>query len=54
MQVLVDYDDLSGTAETVQGYVDAGATHLILNLRYPYPEGIVTRLAEEVVPRVRG
>jgi hypothetical protein len=33
--------------------VDAGATHLILNLRPPYPAGIVARLAEEVVPRVR-
>jgi hypothetical protein len=40
--------------QAVQGYVDAGATHLILNLRYPYPENIVARLAEEVVPRIRG
>jgi hypothetical protein len=32
--------------------VDASATHLILNLRYPYPAGIVTRLAEEVVPHI--
>src|SRR3954452_6353267 len=24
-------DDMAATAETVQGYVDAGATHLILN-----------------------
>ena len=37
-----------------RAYVDAGATHLILNLRYPYPENIVARLAEEVVPKVRG
>ena len=50
---LVDYDDLPGTAQRVQEYVDAGATHLILNLRYPYPDGIVARLAEEVVPRVK-
>ena len=52
MQIPVDYDDLAGTAATVQSFVDAGATHLILNLRYPYPDGIVARLADEVVPRV--
>ncbi|HEX9371171.1 MAG TPA: hypothetical protein VF897_09200, partial [Roseiflexaceae bacterium] len=52
VQVLVNYDHLAETARAVQGYVDAGATHLILNLRYPYPEGIVTRLAQEVVPQV--
>jgi alkanesulfonate monooxygenase SsuD/methylene tetrahydromethanopterin reductase-like flavin-dependent oxidoreductase (luciferase family) len=53
VQVPVNYDDLEETVQAVQRYVDAGATHLILNLRYPYPDGIVTRLAEEVVPRVR-
>lgn len=53
IQAMVDYDDLPGTARRVQEYVDAGATHLILNLRYPYPDGIAARLAEEVVPRVK-
>lgn len=53
VQVPVNYDNLDETVAAVQGYVDAGATHVILNLRYPYPAGIVTRLAEEVVPRVR-
>ena len=52
VQVPVNYDDLSATIQTAQGYVDAGATHLILNLRYPYPDGIVTRLAEQVVPQI--
>jgi len=54
IQALVNYDNLDATVQAVQGYVDAGATHLILNLRYPYPEDIVARLAEEVVPKVRG
>ena len=53
VQVMVNYDDLDATVQAVQGYVDAGATHLILYLRYPCPAGIVRRLAEEVVPRVR-
>ncbi len=52
VQVPVVYDDLVGTAETVQRYVDAGATHLVLNLRYPYPDGSVARLVTEVVPPV--
>ncbi len=53
VQFPVNYDDFSETTTNVQRFVDAGATHLILNLRYPYPEGIVTRLAEEVVARVK-
>nr|PZN18477.1 MAG: LLM class F420-dependent oxidoreductase [Chloroflexota bacterium] len=53
VQVRVNYDDLPATAQAVQEYVDAGATHLILNLVYPYPPDIVARLAQEVVPRVR-
>jgi F420-dependent oxidoreductase-like protein len=53
VQVYVNYANLEETITTVQDYVNSGATHLILNLRYPYPDGIVTRLAEEVVPRVR-
>ena len=54
VQQVVDYGDLAATARTLQGYVDAGATHLILNLRPPFPDGIVERLADEVIPRVRG
>lgn len=53
VQLPVNYDDLAATAQSLQGYVDAGATHLVLNLRYPYPDGIVDRLAEEVVQRMK-
>lgn len=53
VQVPVVYDNLAETVATTQRFVDAGATHLVLNLRHPYPPGIVTRLAEEVVPNVR-
>lgn len=53
VQVPVNYADLPATAQAVQGYVDAGATHLILNLRYPYPDDIVQRLADEVAPRIQ-
>jgi F420-dependent oxidoreductase-like protein len=52
VQAAVNYDDLNATVKQVQALVDAGATHIILNLRPPFPQGIVTRLAEEVIPRI--
>ena len=54
VQVAANYDNLAETTAALQGYVDQGATHLMINLRYPYPAGIAARLADEVVPRVRG
>lgn len=41
-------DNLAPLRDTIRNFIHAGATHLILGLRYPYPEGIVHRLAEEV------
>lgn len=52
VQLAVNYDDVAATIQSVQEFVDAGATHIVLTLRYPYPENIVTRLAEEVVPGI--
>jgi hypothetical protein len=52
--VPVNYTDLGETIRTMQRFVDVGATHLILNLRYPYPAEIVEQLAAEVVPQIRG
>lgn len=53
VQPRVNYDDLGATRDIVQQFVDAGATHIVLNLAPPYPEGIVGRLAEEVVGKVQ-
>ncbi|HNP73445.1 MAG TPA: LLM class F420-dependent oxidoreductase [Kouleothrix sp.] len=53
VQIMVNYENLDETAANLQRFVDLGATHLILNLRYPYPDGIVERVAAEVLPRVR-
>ncbi len=52
VQPMVNYDNLEETTQIVQQLVDAGATHLVLNLRPPYPEGIVQKLADEVIPHV--
>lgn len=49
VQARIDYDDLPATVETLRPLIDAGATHIILMLAYPYPDGIVARLADEIV-----
>jgi F420-dependent oxidoreductase-like protein len=54
IQHRLEYDDLAGATRALQGFVDAGATHLVLYLPPPFPAGIVRRLADEVVAGVRG
>jgi F420-dependent oxidoreductase-like protein len=54
VQMAVNYDDLPGYVASTREYIAAGANHIILNLRPPYPPGIVERLAREVVPQLRG
>ncbi len=46
-------DNLSETSDSIRPYIAEGATHIILNLRAPYPQGIVHRLAEEVAEPLR-
>jgi F420-dependent oxidoreductase-like protein len=53
-QVPVDYANLAASVQVAQGYVDGGATHLVFTLRAPYPDRIVTRLADEVIPQISG
>jgi F420-dependent oxidoreductase-like protein len=49
IQTRMNYNNLSEAVGTMRPYIEAGATHLILNLTAPYPENIVHRLADEVV-----
>lgn len=49
IQVMIDPNDLKATYDFVQPYIEAGVSHIILNLRYPYPQGIVHRMAEEII-----
>lgn len=51
-RALRDYDKLHETSRLVQQFVDAGATHVVLGLTPPYPEGIVQRIADEVIANV--
>jgi F420-dependent oxidoreductase-like protein len=45
----INYNNISETINDMRPHIAEGATHIILNLRAPYPEGIVHKLAEEVV-----
>ena len=49
IQAGADPENLEALKTTLRTFIDAGATHLIMNLRAPYPEGIVHRLVSEVV-----
>jgi F420-dependent oxidoreductase-like protein len=53
-QVRVDYNDLASAAERTQTFIEAGANHFVYTLSYPYPEDIVTRVADQVVAPARG
>jgi len=48
IQTMTNYDNLEETLNSIRPYIEAGANHIILNLRAPYPEGIVQQLAEKI------
>lgn len=52
-QTVVDPDDLAATRDALRPFIEAGAAHLVLGLRAPYPEGIARRLADEVIEPLR-
>ncbi len=49
IQIGMNYDDLAASRESIRPFIAAGASHIILNLRAPYPDGIAQRLADEVI-----
>jgi F420-dependent oxidoreductase-like protein len=49
IQFAVNYNNLGETLDSMRPYVAEGATHIILNLRAPYPEQIAHRLASEII-----
>jgi F420-dependent oxidoreductase-like protein len=53
VQIWVNPADLAAARDQLDGFIAAGATHLILGLRAPYPEGIARRLADEVAEPLR-
>lgn len=49
VQLVMDPGDWPAGRELVRSFIAAGATHVILNLRPPYPDHIAARLVEEIV-----
>jgi F420-dependent oxidoreductase-like protein len=49
VQARIDYEDIPGSLLVLQPMIEAGATHFILMCSYPYPEGIVATLADEII-----
>jgi len=45
----INYNSMGEVRDDIRPYIEAGASHIILNLRAPYLERIVHTLAEEVV-----
>lgn len=45
----INYNNIGEAIEQMRPYIEAGASHIILNLRAPYPENIVHRLADEII-----
>jgi len=45
--------DFSSSISELQGFIDAGATHIVLVLPAPYPDGVVAQVADEVIAHVR-
>ena len=52
VQPRINYEDLEQSRQIIQGLVDAGATHVVLNLSAPYPDDIVPRLADGIVEKI--
>jgi F420-dependent oxidoreductase-like protein len=52
IQLRFDPNDLGELVSRTRSFMEAGANHVIFNLTWPYPAGIVERLASEVVPNL--
>jgi alkanesulfonate monooxygenase SsuD/methylene tetrahydromethanopterin reductase-like flavin-dependent oxidoreductase (luciferase family) len=48
VQVRIDSANPAGARETLRGYIEAGAAHLVCILMPPFAEGLVRRVASEV------
>ena len=53
IQIAVNPANIEETREQARAFIAAGANHIVLNLRPPYPERIAQRLAEEIIRPLR-
>lgn len=52
-QYRIDFSDLSRAVREAQGFIDAGTTRTVLNMRRPFVAGMPTRLADEAISPIR-
>lgn len=48
IQPVVNYDNMGETRDAIRPFIEAGATHIVLNFRAPYPANIAHRVAAEI------
>lgn len=48
VQIMLNPDDSVATRDQIRTFIQAGATHLIVNLRMPFPEGVAERIGREI------
>lgn len=49
----VKADDFGASVETLKPFMEAGATHIVLVLPAPYPDGVAQRVADEIIARLQ-
>jgi F420-dependent oxidoreductase-like protein len=49
IQTWINPEDMGAARGRIRSFIEAGVTHIILNLTFPYPENIVHRMDEEIV-----
>jgi F420-dependent oxidoreductase-like protein len=49
IQIIVNPENIGEARSQIHSFIEAGATHILLNLRSPYPEKIVHRLDTEII-----
>jgi F420-dependent oxidoreductase-like protein len=49
VQLTVHPQAMESTREQTRSFIEAGATHLIMNLRAPYPTDVVQRIDEDII-----
>ncbi|MEV0198519.1 hypothetical protein [Nonomuraea sp. NPDC050691] len=53
-QVTVSYEDPAATRALVKELAGLGLTHIVLNVRPPFPEGVARWVAEEIISPLLG
>jgi len=53
VQIIINPNDLAAGRDALRGFIQVGATHLVLYLRSPFAPGIARRMADEIARPLR-